>query len=233
VSKSILGTKVGMTQVFGADGERIPVTVVQAGPCTVIGTRTPEENKYAAIRISFQEFAKPAEGKRGRWEKVLSKAEVGVFTKVGLTPARTIREIRVAPADLEGVKVGDKITADFLKSGDLVDVSGITKGKGFMGVVVRHNMAGMGAPQSHGAHEVHRHMGAVGQRKTPGRTYKNKHMPGHMGQTRTTVQNLSVVNVDLENNLVLIKGALPGANGTLVTIRPAVKASARKGHQAH
>jgi large subunit ribosomal protein L3 len=232
VSKSIFGTKVGMTQVFGTDGERIPVTVVQAGPCTVIGTCTLEKHKYSAIRVAFREFDKPAEGRKPRWEKVQSKAEYGVFTKLGLTPARVIREMRVEPAELEGVKVGDKITADLFKGGDLVDVTGITKGHGFAGVVFRHKMAGQGAPQSHGAHEVHRHMGAIGQRKTPGRTYKNKRMPGHMGVTQRTIQNLSVVSVDSENNLVLIKGALPGANGTLLTIRPAVKAAARKANRA-
>jgi large subunit ribosomal protein L3 len=220
-----------MTQVFGADGERIPVTVVQAGPCTVIGTMTEEKNKYSAIRVSLNEFAKPAEGKKPRWEKVQTKAEWGVFTKLGLTPARVIREMRVLPGELEGVKVGDKITADLFKGGDLVDVSGITKGHGFAGVVFRHKMSGQGAPQSHGAHEVHRHMGAIGQRKTPGRTYKNKRMPGHMGVTRRTTQNLTVVSVDVENHLVLIKGALPGANGSLVNIRHAVKSAARKAHQ--
>jgi large subunit ribosomal protein L3 len=228
MSKGILGTKVGMTQVFGADGERIPVTVVQAGPCTVIGTMTPEKHKYAAIKVSFREFEKPAEGKKARWEKVLSKAEIGVFTKVGQTPARVIREFRVEPKDLDGIKVGDQLKADLFKAGDLVDVSGITKGHGFAGVMFRHNMAGTGAPQSHGAHEVHRHMGAVGQRKTPGRTFKGKRMPGHMGVTKCTVQNLTVVNVDLENNLVLIKGALPGPNGAVLTLKPAVKTVIRK-----
>ena len=232
MSKGILGTKVGMTQVFGTDGERIPVTVVQAGPCIVVGTMTQEKHKYSAIKLSFQEFAKPAEGKRARWEKVLSKAEIGVFTKIGQTPARTLREFRVEPKELEGVKVGDQIKVDLFKGGDLVDVVGISKGHGFAGVVFKHGMKGQGAPQSHGAHEVHRHQGAIGQRKTPGRTYKGKHMPGHMGVIRVTVQNLAVVSVDLENNLILIRGALPGANGALLTIKPAVKSVARAAHAA-
>ena len=226
MKKQILGKKVGMTQVFGEDGARIPVTVVEAGPCTIIGTLTEEKNKYSALKISFDEFAKPAEGKKPRWEKVLSKAEVGVFTKAGQTPARVVRELRVQPKDLEGFKVGDQIKVDIFAKGDVVDVTGITKGHGFAGVMFRHNMAGMGAPQSHGAHEYHRHQGAIGQRKTPGRTYKNKRMPGHMGVVKCTVQNLTVVDVDAGHNLILIKGALPGANGAVLTIRSAVKAPA-------
>lgn len=222
-SKQILGKKVGMTQVFGADGERIPVTVVEAGPCTVIGTLTPEKNKYSAVKVAFDAFPKPAEGKKPRWEKVLSKAEVGVFTKAGQTPHRVVREFRVKAEELANYKVGDQIKADLFKAGELIDVTGISKGHGFAGVMFRHNMAGMGAPQSHGAHEYHRHVGAVGQRKTPGRTYKNKRMPGHMGVVRITVQNLAVVQVDAESNLILVKGAIPGANGAVVSLRPAVK----------
>lgn len=223
MAKQILGKKVGMTQVFSADGERIPVTVIQAGPCTVIGTMTQEKHKYTAVKVAFDEFAKPAEGKKPRWEKVMSKAEIGVFTKVGQTPARVVREFRVEPKELDGVKVGDQIKADIFKAGEMIDVTGITKGHGFAGVMFRHNMAGNGAPQSHGAHEYHRHQGAIGQRKTPGRTYKGKRMPGHMGVVRCTVQNLSVVDVDTANNLILIKGAVPGPNGGVISIRPAVK----------
>ncbi|MBS2030847.1 MAG: 50S ribosomal protein L3 [Deltaproteobacteria bacterium] len=224
MKKQILGKKVGMTQVFGEDGSRIPVTVVEAGPCTVIGHLTEEKNKYSAIKVSFDEFAKPAEGKKPRWEKVMSKAEVGAFTKAGQTPARVVREFRVQPKELEGFAIGSQLKAEIFAKGEMVDVSGITKGHGFAGVMFRHNMSGMGAPQSHGAHEYHRHQGAIGQRKTPGRTYKNKRMPGHMGVVKRTVQNLTVVDVDAANNLILIKGALPGANGTVLTIRSAVKA---------
>ena len=227
MAKQILGKKVGMTQVFGPDGGRIPVTVVEAGPCTILGTLTPEKNKYSAIKIGFDEFPKPAEGRKPRWEKILSKAEQGVFTKAGQTPTRVVREFRVEANELEAVKPGDQIKADIFKAGDMVDVTGISKGHGFAGVMFRHNMAGNGAPQSHGAHEYHRHQGAIGQRKTPGRTYKGKRMPGHMGVVKCTVQNLTVVDVDADNNLILIKGALPGANGTLLTLRSAVKAPAQ------
>jgi large subunit ribosomal protein L3 len=223
MAKQILGKKVGMTQVFGTDGERIPVTVIQAGPCTVIGTMTMEKHKYSAVKIAYDEFAKPAEGKKPRWEKVMSKAEIGVFTKVGQTPARVVREFRMDPKEVEAFKVGDQIKAEIFAAGEMIDVTGITKGHGFAGVMFRHNMAGNGAPQSHGAHEYHRHQGAIGQRKTPGRTYKGKRMPGHMGVIRCTVQNLSVVQVDAENNLILIRGAVPGPAGGLISIRPAVK----------
>lgn len=229
--KQILGKKVGMTQVFGAGGARIPVTVVEAGPCTIIATLTPEKNKYSALKVAFDEFPAAAEGKRSRAEKVLNKPELGVFTKSGQKPARVIREFRVTADEVGAAKVGDQIKADVFKAGDVVDVSGITKGHGFAGVVFRHNMAGNGAPQSHGAHEYHRHQGAIGQRKTPGRTFKGLKMPGHMGVTKTTVQNLTVVDVDVEKNLILIRGAVPGANGAVVTIRSAVKASGRAAHK--
>lgn len=226
--KQILGKKVGMTQVFGADGARIPVTVVEAGPCTVIGTLTPEKNKYAALKVAFDEFPKAAEGKKSRAEKLMTKAELGVFTKVGQQPARVVREFRVTADEVAAAKVGDQIKADVFKAGDVVDVTGITKGHGFAGVMFRHNFAGMGAPQSHGAHEYHRHQGAIGQRKTPGRTFKGLKMPGHMGVVKCTVQNLQVVQVDADNNLILIRGAVPGAPGTLITIRTAVKSKAAK-----
>lgn len=230
MAKQILGKKVGMTQIFGDDGGRIPVTVVEAGPCTILGTLTPEKNKYAALKVAFDEFPKPAEGKKPRWEKLLTKAEVGAFTKAGQTPARVVREFRVDAAALEGVKPGDQIKVDIFEKGERIDVTGITKGHGFAGVMFRHNMAGMGAPQSHGAHEYHRHQGAIGQRKTPGRTYKGKRMPGHMGVVKRTVQNLTVAGVDAENNLLLIRGAVPGANGAIITIRSAVKTPAKRSH---
>jgi large subunit ribosomal protein L3 len=228
MAKQILGKKVGMTQIFDEAGGRVPVTVIEAGPCTILGTQTPEKNKYSALKVAFDEFPKPAEGKKSRAEKVLSKAELGVFLKAGQAPARVVREFRVDAKELEGVKPGDQIKVDIFAKGDLIDVSGITKGHGFAGVMFRHNMAGMGAPQSHGAHEYHRHQGAIGQRKTPGRTYKGKRMPGHMGVVKCTVQNLTVAGVDAENNLLLIKGAVPGANGAIITIRSAVKTKKAK-----
>ena len=225
--KGIIGTKVGMTQVFGADGERIPVTIVEASPLTVIAKMTPEKNKYSAVRVAFGAFPTAAEGKKPRWEKVRSKAENGVFTKLNQTPQKFVREIRLDAKELDAINVGDQIKVDMFSAGQVVDVVGTSKGHGFAGVMFRHNMAGTGAPQSHGAHEVHRHMGAVGQRKTPGRVYKGKRMPGHMGVVRITVQNLKVVSVDSENHLLAIKGAIPGPNGALVTVKPAVKTAAR------
>jgi len=228
MKKQILGKKVGMTQIFDAHGGRIPVTIIEAGPCTILGLQTPEKHKYAAVKVGFDAFPAPAEGKKSRAEKLRSKAELGVFTKAGVAPTRVTRELRVDPSALEGFKVGEAIKVDIFKEGELVDVTGISKGHGFAGVMFRHNMAGNGAPHSHGAHEYHRHQGAIGQRKTPGRTYKGKRMPGHMGVVKTTVQNLRVAGVDAENNLLLIRGAVPGANGALITIRNAVKAPAAK-----
>ena len=213
MSRAILATKVGMTDFFADDGSVIPVTVVQAGPCTVIGTRTAEKDKYVALRLGFNTPLK---------EKNVPKALTGVFKKAGVEPKRHIREVRVKPDELAAVKVGDLVKVDIFKKGEFVDVTGTTKGRGFQGVFKRHGMVGARS-DSHGTHEHRRHPGSIGQRKTPGRTFPGKRMPGHYGVEKVTIQNLQVADVDAENNLLLLRGAVPGAPGGLLTIRASVK----------
>jgi large subunit ribosomal protein L3 len=212
MSKGILGTKVGMTQVFIEDGSSVPVTVIQAGPCVVIDKRTAERNEYSAVQVGF----------KATEEKSLNKPEAGVFKKAGAAPMEIVHEFRLSSEELEKLKVGDEIKVDIFHKGQFVDVTGTTKGRGFAGVMKRHNMHGS-ARDSASSHEYHRHMGAVGQRKTPGKIWKGKHMPGHYGVERVTVQNLQVVDVDLEHNLLLLRGAVPGHREGLIEIRPSVK----------
>ncbi len=212
MSKGIVGTKVGMTQIFAEDGSAIPVTVVQAGPCVVIGKCTEADHGYSAVRVGFKAVD----------EKSLSKPEAGVFKKAGVKPMEVVHEFRLSPKEVEAFKVGDELKVDIFRRGQFVDVSGVTKGRGFQGVFKRWHMKGA-ARDSASSHEVHRHMGAVGQRKTPGKVWKGKHMPGHYGVERVTVQNLQVVEVDKDNNLLLIRGAVPGHRDALVEIHPSAK----------
>jgi large subunit ribosomal protein L3 len=212
MAKGILGTKIGMTQIFVEDGTVVPVTIVQAGPCVVVDKATPERNQYSAIKVGFQEVL----------EKRLSKAEAGVFKKAGVASFRTVREFRVDAKEAESVAVGGEIKVDIFRRGQFVDVTGITKGRGFQGVVRRWNMKGA-ARDSASTHEHHRHIGAIGQRKTPGKVWKGKHLPGHYGVERVTIQNLQIVEVDVENQLLLIRGGIPGHKNSLVEINPCVK----------
>lgn len=217
MSKGILGTKVGMTQIFGEDGTSIPVTVIKVTPNVVVDKRTADKNGYVAVQIAYDQIP----------ERKLSKAELGVFKKAGVSPARTLKEFRVSQEELDAVNVGDEIKIDMFHKGQYVDVHGTTKGQGFEGVVVRFGMKGT-ARNAESAHEYHRHIGSIGQRKTPGRVWKGKHMPGHMGVDNITVQNLHVIDVDLENGLILLHGAVPGHRGSLVSITPAAKKKADK-----
>jgi large subunit ribosomal protein L3 len=210
--KGIIGTKVGMTQVFAEDGSAIPVTVVQAGPLTVIGKCTPEKQGYSAVKVGFKAVE----------EKKLSKAELGVFKKAGVPTMDVVREFRLDPKELEGLKVGDQIKVDIFHKGQFVDVTGTTKGRGFQGVFRRWHMKGA-ARDSASSHEHHRHIGAVGQRKTPGKVWKGKHLPGHMGTNTVTTQNLQVIDVDLEHDLIVLRGAVPGHNHAMVEINPSAK----------
>ncbi|MGI5860693.1 MAG: 50S ribosomal protein L3 [Myxococcales bacterium] len=210
--KGILGTKVGMTQVFNESGDAVPVTIVQAGPCVVIAKRTPERNGYSAIQVGF----------RPKQEKRLNKPDAGVFKKAGVQPMEVVREFRLAPEEMEGLNVGDEIKVDIFRKGQFVDVTGTTKGRGFAGVVKRFGMKGA-ARDSASTHEHHRHIGAIGARKTPGRVWKGRTMPGHMGVVRRTIQNLQVVDIDLENNLILLWGAVPGHRNGLIEINPSIK----------
>jgi len=210
--KGLLGTKIGMTSIFNENGDQVPVTVVRAGPNVVLGVKPVAEGEVN-VRVGFG----------SKREKLLNKPELGVFKKLGVAPTRYVREFRLKEADAAGLEVGANLTAAQFAMGAWLDVTGTTKGKGFAGVMKRHNMSGQGARGSHGVHEYHRHVGAIGQRKTPGRVFPGKRMPGHMGVERVTVRNLQVVGVDEEQNLVLIRGAIPGHNEGLVVLRPAVK----------
>lgn len=207
--QTILGKKVGMTQVYDGDNALVPVTVVEAGPCPVVQVKTVASDGYNAVQLGFGP----------QKEQRLSKAEVGHAKKAGVAAVRRLSEVRL-PAAPE-VKTGDVVTVEIFKEGQLVDVIGETKGKGFQGVQFRWKMAG--GPASHGS-MFHRRVGAIGMRQTPGRVFKNQKMPGHMGAVNRTVQNLKVVKVLADKNLLLVRGAIPGSNGSDVIIRSAIKA---------
>jgi large subunit ribosomal protein L3 len=198
----ILGKKIGMTQVFDESGRIWPVTVVEAGPCCVIQVKTLENDGYEAVKLGFFEVKK---------EKRVTNPMKGVFKKAGTRPYRLLREFPMG-----NLKVGEMLTLDKFKKGDVVAVSGISKGKGFQGVMKRHNYAG--GPGSHGS-MFNRAPGSIGASSYPSRVWKNKGMPGHMGSERITVKNLSVVDVKVEQNLILIHGAVPGSRGTYLEIR--------------
>lgn len=216
---SILGKKLGMTQVFDEKGAVIPVTVIQAGPVRVTQVRTKEKDGYEAVQIGFEESSRLKKPQIGHQKDLIRSEENGKYQKqFGLKHLREIRTNTVAEHT-----VGDTINADTIfKNGDTVDVTGTSKGKGFAGVMKRHNFHG--GPRTHGQSDRSRAPGSIGSGTTPGRVVKGLRMAGHMGQERVTTQNLKVVRVDAEKNLILIKGAVPGANGGLVTIRKAVKA---------
>ena len=205
----ILGKKLGMTQVYDAQNVLVPVTVVEAGPCSVVQVKTVATDGYHAVQIGFAQ----------KKTKNTSAAETGHAKKAGLEQApRVLAEVRLDAAPT--LRVGDVVNASAFVEGQLVDVIGVTKGKGFQGVVRRFRVAG--GPASHGS-MFHRRIGAIGMRQTPGRTWKNQAMPGHMGTVRRTVQNLRVVKVIADRNLILVKGAIPGANGDDVIVRSAIK----------
>lgn len=208
--KAILGEKLGMTQVFDDDARAIPVTVIKAGPCRVVQIKRPDTDGYGAIQIAYREIP----------EHRATRPMAGHYRKAGLTPHRHLVEIRVE--DPDSYEVGQEISvADVLEAGARADVAGVTKGKGFTGVMKRHNFAGQGA--SHGAHRVHRAPGAIGACATPARVFRGMKMPGRMGGERQTVLNLEVVNVDAGRSLLMLKGAVPGTKGSVVLVREAVK----------
>jgi large subunit ribosomal protein L3 len=210
----LIGRKLGMTQIFRDDGEVVPVTVLQTGPCTVTRVKiAASKDRYDAIQLAFG-------------EKKLSRAnkpELGQFKKAGIEGAMAhVREFRVTPEIVSQYEVGKVLgPADLFAEGKLVDVTGTSKGRGFAGVMKRHNMRGF--IRSHGTHEYFRHGGSIGTRLTPGMTLAGKHMPGHMGAKRVTVQNLVVAKIDTERNLIYLRGGVPGPVGAVVTIRTAVK----------
>ena len=211
MSEGILGRKLGMTQVFDERGYAVPVTVIQAGPCTVLRKKMVSTDGYCALQLAFELIR----------EKLLSKPRLGEFFKREQKPRRFLREFRLTPEDLERYEEGQEITVSMFNAGDRVDVVGTSKGRGFTGVMKRHGFKG--AKSSHGVHEAFRHGGSIGTSATPSRVIKGRKMPGQHGNRRATVQNLTVVKVDPENNLILIKGAVPGSNRRLVVIRKAIK----------
>ena len=214
--KGLIGKKIGMTTVFGEDGASIPVTVVEVTPNLVFGHRTAERDGYTALQLAHGEMDEKKAPNRQ------TKPYLGQFSKKSQKPHARIKEFRVEAKDLADFAVGSQMTVALFKKGDKVDVTGTSRGFGFAGVVKRHHMKGA-ARDSASSHEHHRHMGAVGMRKTPGRVFKNKRMPGHMGVDKCTVQNLTVVDVIPENNLLLISGSVPGFDKSMVVVRPAVK----------
>src|SRR5574344_2445116 len=209
MKKAILGKKLGMTQIFNEDGKVIPVTVIEAGPCTVTQVKTAEVDGYSAIQLCFEDIK----------ENKLTKPAKGQFTKSKLSPKKHLREFRLSEISL---KVGDEVKADTFVAGDVVDVQGTTKGKGFQGVIKRHGQSR--GPMGHGS-MYHRRPGSMGSTSTPGRVYKGKNLPGHMGVETVTVQNLEVIRVDLDKNVILVKGSVPGNKGAILKIKDAVKAS--------
>jgi large subunit ribosomal protein L3 len=219
--KGLIGKKIGMTQVFNDEGNLVPVTVIDVTTCQVVGKRTPEKDAYSAVTLGYGEIR----------EKSLSKAQIGSFKKANAAPRRHVREFRVSAEEAAGFNVGEAVKADMFAKGQLVDVTGVTKGRGFTGVMKRWNFKGS-QTKTHGTHEYQRHPGAIGQRKTPGRVYPNKKMPGHYGVEQVTTQNLTVVDVDAEKGLVLVKGAVAGHNNAIVYIRPSVKVALRAQHAA-
>jgi large subunit ribosomal protein L3 len=212
-SKGILGRKLGMTQIWDEENRVIPVTVIQAGPCQVAQLKTPERDGYAAVQLAF------GETKATR----LNRPELGHLKAAGASPAKHLVELRVD--DLADFTVGQTIAVDVFAKGDLVDVTGVSKGKGFSGGMKRHNFKGQGA--SHGNHKKHRAPGSIGACATPARVFKGMRMAGQMGNVRTTTLNLEVIEADPERNLLLVKGAVPGPNGGLVFVRNGVKAGAK------
>jgi|LakMenEpi03Aug12_release.lakeMendotaPanAssembly.Ray.scaffolds.fasta_scaffold795867_2 large subunit ribosomal protein L3 len=208
----LLGKKLGMTQVFTAEGRSVPVTVIQAGPCFVLDVRAQEKDGYSAVQFGFE----PKKMQR------CSSAENGHFKKAGQGAFYHVKEVRCDAQALGWNEVGKQVTvADVFKDGEVVDVSGLTIGRGFQGVVRRHGFKGQ--PMTRGTHEVRRHVGSIGCRKFPGRVFKNKKMPGRMGGEKVTIQNLTVVGVRPEENILLVKGGIPGARGSLVVIQKAQK----------
>ncbi len=209
MNKAIIGRKLGMTQVFTENGKVIPVTVIEAGPCPVVQVKTLERDGYSAIKLGFDEVK----------ENALNKPEAGLFKKIGVAPQKVLKEFRMEDSDLE---VGAVVTCEAFAAGDKIDVSGVSKGHGFTGVIKRWNNHRL--KETHGVGPVHREVGSMGANSSPSRVFKGKRMPGQYGHENVTVLNLEVVKVDKERNAILVKGAVPGPVKGIVTLRNSVKA---------
>ncbi len=210
MKKAIIGKKLGMTQIFTADGLVVPVTVVEAGPCTVVQKKTEEKEGYNSVVVAFEE----------QKESRLNKAQIGTYKKANVPTHRILRELKLDNA--REFEIGKAITCDIFEENDKVDVTGLTRGRGFTGVIQRWNQHRL--RMTHGVSLVHREVGSMGANSTPSRVFKNRHMPGQYGHEQVTIQNLEVVKVDTARNILLIKGCLPGPRGTIVTIKESVKA---------
>ena len=210
MGKAIIGRKVGMTQIFAEDGRVIPVTVIEAGPCPIVQVKTVETDGYTALKLGFL----PAK------EKALNKPDLGQFKKAGVSHCKVLKEVRVD--SVEGYAVGDEVKADVFAAGDKVDASGVTKGHGYTGVIKRWNQHRL--KETHGVGPVHREPGSMGANSTPSRVFKQKHLAGQYGVENVTIQNLEVVRVDVARNCILVKGAIPGVKGSVVTLKTSVKA---------
>ena len=208
MKKALIGKKVGMTQIFDEEGKVIPVTAIEVGPCTVTQIKTVEQDGYSAVQLGFGEIK----------EKKLTRPAKGHFTKSNITPKKYLREFKLDQAS--ELKVGDELKADVFEIGDKVDIQGTSKGKGFQGVIKRHGQSR--GPMGHGS-MYHRRPGSMGPTSTPGRVFKGKKLPGHMGVETVTIQNLEVVKVDLDKNVILVKGSVPGAKGAILKLKTSVK----------
>lgn len=209
MNKAIICRKEGMTQIFTAEGKVIPVTVLAAGPCPVVQIKTVEKDGYAALKLGFGETT----------EKALTKPELGQFKKAGVKPCKVLKEFRLE--DLSAYTVGAEVKADVFAAGDRVDAHGVTKGHGYSGVIKKWNQHRL--KETHGVGPVHREPGSMGANSSPSRVFKNKHLAGQYGCDNVTVQNLEIVRVDAERNFILVKGSVPGADGSIVTINDTVK----------
>ncbi|MDD2647543.1 MAG: 50S ribosomal protein L3 [Eubacteriales bacterium] len=212
MKKAILGKKIGMTQIFTKDGILVPVTVILAGPCPVTRVKTTESDGYEAVQVGFDTIPE------NRVSKLANKPDQGQFKKAGVAPMRVLKELRLD--DASSYEVGKEIKCDVFAEGDKVDVIGTTKGHGFTGAIYRWTQHT--GPMAHGS-KYHRGVGSMSANSDPSRVFKNKHMPGHYGCEKMTLQNVSVVSVDAERNLILVHGAIPGANGSVVMLRDAIK----------
>ena len=210
MKKGIIGKKVGMTQIFDEKGNVIPVTVIEAGPCVVSQVKTVETDGYNAVQLGFGDIK----------DKHINKPEAGHFAKSKIANKKHLREFRLD--SIEGIKVGDELKADTFQVGEKIDIQGTSKGKGFQGVIKRHGQHR--GPMGHGS-MYHRRPGSMGATSTPGRVFKGKKLPGHMGRVTVTIQNLDVVRVDMDKNVILVKGSVPGCKGAILKIKSAVRAN--------